>query len=383
MNKKRIFALIVSGVILSGCQLEAAPRRSSSYSENAENSRGVQNNRDFQDIQTEGLLSVKYIDVGQADSILITTPSGSHMLIDAGAELGAEEYPVREALSAMGSDSIDIAVATHPHYDHIAEMDYVIENYDIGTFYLPDTEDSYTSKTYTAMLEALEENGVTTVYPDVPSEFELDGVSFEILNPTDNETRDCNEYSLVIKMTYGENTFLFTGDAGSQSEYNMIDRGFDLSAEVLKVGHHGSAYSTTREFLDEVQPKYAVISCGRDNSYGHPAEVALSRLEGIETYITMDCGDIIITSDGENTEIYTEEENGEALTETAEREEENGEAEEAEETKETYIGNINSKVFHSETCGSLPNEENRAYFSSKEEALEEGYKAHSCVDIEG
>ncbi|MCC8098388.1 MAG: MBL fold metallo-hydrolase [Eubacterium sp.] len=353
MFLKKICAFLTAAVLLSGCQLVSpSPQSTSNF------------------VQTEGLLSVKYIDVGQADSILITTPGGSHMLIDAGEETGAEEHPVREALSAIGSDYIDVVAATHPHYDHIADMEYVIENYDIGTFYLPDTEGSYTSKTYTAMTDALEENDVTTVYPEVPSEFELDGVKCEILNPVDNETQDCNEYSLVIKLTYGENKFLFTGDAGSQSEYNMIDRGFDLSADVLKAGHHGSAYSSTREFLDEVKPRYAVISCGADNSYGHPSELTLSCLEGVETYITMDCGDITITSDGKNIEVYTEEDEAEpADTDT-----------EAETQNETvYIGNKNSKVFHTENCKSLPNDENRVYFSSEDEAVSEGYKAHSCV----
>ncbi len=368
MMKNKITAIIAAAVlILSGCSLNRDFLAETAVFPRGETQSTSQTNY-------AGLLSVKYIDVGQADSILITTPGGAHMLIDAGAELGAEEYPVREALSAEGLSYIDVVAATHPHYDHIAEMEYVIENYEIGTFYLPDTEGNYTSKTYTAMTEALEEKGVTTVYPEVPSEFELDGIVCRILNPVDNETGDCNEYSLVMRLTYGNNTFLFTGDAESQSEYNMIDRGFDLSADVLKVGHHGSAYSTTREFLDEVQPEYAVISCGENNSYGHPSELTLSRLEGVKTYITKDCGDITITSDGENIEIYTEKEAA-ADNETPEAET----ASETEESAETYIGNINSKIFHTESCGSLPKEENRTYFSSKEEASAKGYKAHSCV----
>ncbi|MCD8090695.1 MAG: MBL fold metallo-hydrolase [Clostridiales bacterium] len=369
MIKKAASVILTAALILTGCQLNAAPYTAGGLF----SAGGAETSRSDLAAEFDGLLTVKYIDVGQADSILITTPKGSHMLIDAGAETGAEAYPVREALSAEGLNYIDVAAATHPHYDHIAEMDYVIENYDIGTFYLPDTENSYTSKTYTAMIEALEEKGVTTVYPEIPSEFELDGVDCQILNPTENQTKDCNEYSLVIKLTYGENTFLFTGDAGSQSEYNMIDRGFDLSADVLKVGHHGSAYSTTREFLDEVKPAYAVISCGKDNSYGHPSELTLSRLEGVETYITMNSGDITITSDGENIEVYTEKGSAEAGETTA------SQSEKSEAAEKAYIGNVNSKVFHSKSCGSLPKEENREYFSSKEEASAKGYKAHSCV----
>lgn len=323
-------------------------------------------------VSAEGKLWVEFIDVEQADSILIKTPEGEYMLIDAGADQGKDGTPVREALENEGVESLDVVVATHPHYDHIAEMDYVIENYDIGAFYLPDTEGNYESSAYTKMLDDLEEYNVNCIYPDVPGEFYLGEVKCEILSPTDNESGSCNEYSLVIKMTYGENSFLFTGDAGSQSEYVMIDRGFDLSADVLKVGHHGSAYSTTREFLDEVNPTYAVISCSSDNSYGHPSELTLSRLEGVDTYITKDVGDIIFISDGENIEVYTEREAGES-----------GEA--AEEAGETvaeeyvYVGNKGTKVFHSADCGSLPKEENRVYFSSKEEASAEGYREHSCV----
>lgn len=320
-----------------------------------------------------GVLSVKYIDVGQADSILITGPEGGHMLIDAGAELGSEENDVIPALEAEGVERLDAVIATHPHYDHIACMDDVIENYDIGTFYLPDTEGSYTSSTYTKMLDELEEYDVNTVYPKVPSEFMFDGASCEFLGPVGNETKNCNEYSLVMKLDWGDTSFLFTGDAGSSSEYNMIDRGFDLSADVLKVGHHGSEYSTTREFLDEVKPSCAVISCGEDNSYGHPSPLTLGRLDGIPVYITKDCGDIVVTSDGKDIEVFTEEDLPKGSTVEKTDEKTGGDAE------TVYIGNKNSMILHREDCGSLPDEKNRVYFSSAEEAEAEGYKKHTCI----
>lgn len=323
-----------------------------------------------QAIPEDGILTVEYIDVGQADSILITGPTGEHMLIDAGATLGTNENFVEPALEEAGVEDIDVAIATHPHFDHIACMDDVIRSHKIGKFYLPDTEGTYTSSTYTKMLDELKKNNIEAIYPKVPSEFDFDGTKCEILGPLHNETKSCNEYSIVLRMTYGENTFLFTGDAGSSSEYNMIDRGFDLSADVLKVGHHGSKYSTTREFVAEVDPEIAVISCSEDNDYGYPPSVTLSRLGDIPVYITKDCGSITITSDGQDLKVYTEKEASPVQTEK--KSGQNGET--------TYIGNINSKIYHEEGCGSLPAEKNRVYFSSREEAEKEGYTAHSCVE---
>ncbi len=317
-----------------------------------------------------GLLTVEYIDVGQADSILVSAPTGEHMLIDAGAADSNDDNPVEKALKAQNVDELDVVVATHPHYDHIGRMDYVIKNYDIDNFYLPDVEGNYTSATYEKMLKDLEEYNVNTVYPEAPQEFMLGEAKCQILNPLENQEKDCNEYSIVLKMTYGENSFLFTGDAGRQSEYNMIDRGFDLSADVLKVGHHGSAYSSTREFLDEVRPEYAVISCGEGNDYGHPHKETIDRLRGVKTYITKDLGDIYITSDGKNIEVKSE--FGDASHVEAAKPEDN--------TNIKYIGNKNSMIVHRADCEALPKEENRVYFASLSEARGKGYKEHTCIE---
>ncbi len=379
MNKTKLFTVLLLCTLLSGlfsgCQsvdLSPAENNISSSETAAPSAQGA---------DSDGLLKVEYIDVGQADSILISTPTDEHMLIDAGAAESNDANPIEKALEAQNIDRLDVVVATHPHYDHIGRMDYVIENYDIDNFYLPDVEGNYTSATYENMLEELEEYNVNTIYPSAPEEFTLGEAKCEILSPLENQERDCNEYSIVLRMTYGDNTFLFTGDAGRQSEYNMIDRGFDLSADVLKVGHHGSAYSSTREFLDEVRPEYAVISCGEGNSYGHPHDETMDRLRGIKTYITKDVGDIYITSDGENLSVYTENEgapqSGEyesAANPTDEAEEEN-----AVTPENSFVGNKNSKVVHSADCGSLPKEENRVYFSSLDEAEAAGYRGHSCV----
>jgi len=248
---------------------------------------------------TNGLLKVYFIDVGQGDSIFIKAPDNKTMLIDAGVpEMGKK---VVDYIKSLGVTKIDILVGTHPHEDHIGGMDRVIESFEIGRFYMPKVTTN--TKTFEYVLNAAKNKGlkIDVAKAGVTLDFGP-SVSAEIIAPNSSKYADLNEYSAVIKLTYKNTSFLFTGDAGAESEREMIEKGYDLKSDVLKVGHHGSSTSTTASFLDDVSPKYAVISCGKGNDYGHPHSSTLKKLKArnIPVYRTDECGTIIAVSDGQS-----------------------------------------------------------------------------------
>lgn len=312
-----------------------------------------------------GKLRVTYIDVGQGDSILITSPDNKHMLIDAG-ESENKSGAVLSYLKPNNIKSLDTAVATHPHSDHISAMDDVIKAVPINHFYMPNAVN--TTRDFENMLNALE------IVPDVVQakagmSFKLgEYVSCKVFAPVMDSYEDLNNYSVVIKLTYGNNSFVFTGDAEKISENEIISNGVDLKADVLKCGHHGSSGSSGESFLDAVSPSFAIISCAKDNSYGHPHRETLNALNsrGITVLRTDELGTITLESDGKN--IITG--NGviavtEGVTESTTS---------AKVTRDvTYIGNKNSKKYHKVDCTSLPKETNRVYFLSEQEAVNNGY----------
>lgn len=243
----------------------------------------------FNDTNT---LNVYFIDVGQADSILLEN-KGHYMLIDAGNN---EDGPkLVKYFSEFGIKEFDYVVGTHAHEDHIGGMDDIIKNFKIDNFYMPDAVT--TTKTFEDVLDALEEKNIIFQTPKVNQEFNFQDTKLTTLSITQDE-KNLNDTSIVLKAKHGTNTFLFMGDASTKIEKNLLNE--NIKSDVLKVGHHGSRYSTSLSFLKKVSPEYAVISVGENNTYKHPHEEILKRLEeqNIKIYRTDKQGTIIAKSNG-------------------------------------------------------------------------------------
>lgn len=254
-------------------------------------------------------VSIYYLDVGQGDSELIRLPSGENILIDAGLAEGSSK--LLDYLEQLGVHKIDYLIATHPHADHIGGMAQVIKRMDIGKIYLPKVADSQvpTTRVYENMLDAVEKKGLRLTQSKAGvTVFDQGDARLEFLAPHEDNYKDLNNYSIVAKLTYGKKTFLFTGDAEKESEKEMLQEfSSKLSSDVLKVGHHGSNSSTSANFLKAVAPKYAIISCGKNNDYGHPHKEVMNRLNAakIKVLRTDEQGTILITSNGTDINVKT------------------------------------------------------------------------------
>lgn len=255
---------------------------------------------------TDGELSVHYIDVGQGDSELIIAPDGEAMLIDAGTS-ESKTY-LTEYLRRCKITEIKYFVLTHPHSDHIGGASAILDAFEVKNVIMPDAIS--TTSTYKKVLEKIDAEGCGFITAEPNGEkYSLGTAEFKILGPVKDYTDNLNNQSAVIRLDYGQTSFLFTGDAESQSEADMLNR-FPASyfkADVLKLGHHGSSTSTSGDWLSAVSPAYAIISCGKDNDYGHPHSEILNLLKknNIAFFRTDRSGSIVIVSDGEAVSVLS------------------------------------------------------------------------------
>lgn len=322
-----------------------------------------------------GELKVHFIDVGQADSILIQQ-GNENMLIDAGNN--DDENTLKNYLAGLGVKELKYAIATHPHEDHIGSMDYIMNSLKVGQIYAPKVTAS--TKTYENLVNAVKNKGMQFKTPTVGEIFYVGQAKCTILAPNSSTYDDLNNYSIVVKVEFGNNSFLFTGDAEEASEKEMLSNGLSLKADVLKVGHHGSKSSSSNAFLNAVNPKYAVISVGKNNDYGHPNSETLARLNSrkVDVYRTDIHGTVIAVSDGDTIKIKSPDTlNNVNVSETSVNNTSSNitETVQADDSRRTvYVSKNSGKIYHyDKTCSGLknPNE------MTLEEAQNDGLRACS------
>lgn len=255
----------------------------------------VRNAPEDSSVLPDGQLEVHFIDVGQGDSTLIIC-DGEAMLIDAGEN--DKGTLVQSYLLKHNVESLRYMIGTHPDSDHIGGMDVILYKFDCETVMMPEFEKD--TATYRDVIDTMKQKRYTNTAPAVGSTYTLGSASFTILSPS-RTYNDANNSSIAILLTHGNNRFLFSGDAKEEAEQDILRTGISIQADVYKAGHHGSSTSSSEDFLRKVNPAYCVISCGEENSYGHPHAEVLNRLRvmGIEVFRTDEQGSIIATSDGE------------------------------------------------------------------------------------
>lgn len=241
-----------------------------------------------------GNLEVHFIDIGQGDCTLLKC-DGMTMLIDAGEN--DKGTKIQQYLISQGVERLDYLVLTHPDSDHIGGADVIVTKFDIGTVYMS----YYTknNKTYNDLINAIDYKRLKWITPDVGHTFEFGSADVTIIAPNKKYSNP-NDASIGLLIRNGSNSFLFTGDAEEEAETDILANNMDIGADVLHLGHHGSKTSSSEKFLDAVSPKYAVISCGEGNSYGHPHAQTMNNLRSrhISVYRTDEQGSIIAVSNG-------------------------------------------------------------------------------------
>ena len=252
------------------------------------------------------MLTVHFLDIGQGDASIIQC-GGQTLLIDGGDKEG-NQFLYSYMKGTLNLEYLDYIIATHPHDDHVKGLATALVVCDVGTVYSPVTE--YDGEGFLDFQKKLEERNAVITIPNRGDSFTVGSATVIFLSNPQMEW-DMNDQSLVVKVVFGETSFLFTGDAAWETEQEMLSSGIDLTATVLKVGHHGSATSSCQEFLNAVNPKYAVISVGQGNKYGHPADKTIMKLQrmNVSVFRTDKHGTIVFNSDGTNMGIVMSKKN--------------------------------------------------------------------------
>lgn len=305
-----------------------------------------------------GTLCVRFLDVGQGDGILLGC-EGEYMLVDGGSV--SESQFLVSRLSRLQVEKLAYVVNTHPDEDHCGGLAGVLARYPAQHVYACVT--GHTTRAFENVAKYADAQGSAIEIPKLGASWQLGEATVELIGPV-GDYDETNNQSLILRVEYGQTSFLLTGDMEAEAEQALLLAGANVRADVLKVGHHGSATSTSQAFLDAVSPSIAVISVGEGNEYGHPHEQTLTALQtrDIEVYRTDTQGEIIMTSDGETITVTTD-----------------PTSREAPETAAAYVGNLNSRIVHSASCAKLPGEKNRVPFDTLEQALALGYQKHSCI----
>lgn len=322
-------------------------------------------------IAQAGTLTVTWLDVGQGDAAVIQC-GGQSMLIDGGKP--EKSSYIYAWLQQHSLSYLDVIVATHVDADHIGGLSGALNYASVGTAYCPET--TGTTETFQSFVKYLAQRGKQITVPTAGETFALGGAQIQILGPL-HRAEDSNDNSIVLKVSFGATSFLFTGDAERAEEQDLLNSGVNLQSTVLKVGHHGSDTSTSYPFLRAVAPQYAVISVGAGNSYGHPTEAVLSRLRdaGVTTFRTDMQGEITAVSDGQTINFSTAK-NAVAI---ASANAGGGNADGAAgvgTTAGSYVLNTNSHKFHLPSCSSVEtiSPKNRKDVNeSREQIISEGY----------
>lgn len=376
------FLLLASASVLSNSGHTApnitsiqAAEHTASVSQSAKSSSGEQ----------KELLTVTFLDVGQGDAAVLQC-GGQTMMID-GGKAKASSY-IYSWLKKNQISYLDVMVATHTDADHIGGLSGALNYAKVGTAYCPVT--SGTTKTFQSFVRYLKKQGKSITVPKAGDEFSLGGAQVRILGPIDPQAEG-NNSSIVLKVTFGDTSFLFTGDAEREEEQELLESGYDLESTVLKVGHHGSDTSTSYLFLRTVNPQYAVISVGADNTYGHPTEAVLSRLRDadVKTCRTDLQGTITAVSDGKKVTFQTER-NADINTlgnagpgqkdETGQKNKAVSSAGKAaasdSSAEKTYVLNTNTHKFHDPDCSSvsqMKEKNKRVVTESRDQIIADGY----------
>ncbi len=249
----------------------------------------------------DGALTVYFFDVGQGDATLLAGPNWT-IVIDAGRHNRSDVVP---HLQSAGVESIDLLIGTHPHADHIGQFPQILETFPVREVWM--CGDSHSSRTFERALDAILSSGAAYHEPRAGESYRMGSALIEVLHPVEL-TGNLNESSICVRVTFGQVSVVLTGDAEAASERAMIQRGHNLSAQILRLGHHGSETSSTREFLEAVRPEVAIYSAGEGNSYGHPHDVVLQRLArmGIPVLGTDRHGTIHVQTDGTTYQVTSE-----------------------------------------------------------------------------
>lgn len=322
MHKRNLFALfsVITILLLTGCgqvpsetkntdlakQEEVNSNKPEEKTAESSKDQEIDQSSDDRKVVPGDLskLKVHYIDVGQADSTLLQFSDDGEdftLLIDAGNWNGND---VLNYLTSQNVSQIDIAIGTHPDADHIGQLDKVLTTFDVGEVWL--SGNTSNSQTFQRLLSAIDSNGVDYYEPRMGDKFEIGPLKIDVLYPK-TITENDNDESISLKITYGEVRFIFTGDASTGDELNMVQSGINLQADILHLGHHGSSTSTHPTFLSEVNPAVAIYSAGLNNTYGHPHEEVVNLIQSsdIQLYGTDVHGTVIVSTDGNDYTVLT------------------------------------------------------------------------------